>query len=205
MDTKNAPKARLIDGLVRQNIVLMGGLLISPVIAGATDFEKSVAISVVFSLVTIITIAVCRFIPRKFVYTIRIIAYAVIAAVVYIPVYLLANKIIGDFALSRVGIYIPVLIANPIIISKTETRLFLRPYGEMIKETIGYILGFDAVCLLVGAIRDTFVNSHIGGLKIDGITEIPALETSFGGFFIVGILAALSRALYNLFTESNKT
>ncbi len=194
---QRAAKGRPSDGLVRQNIVLMSGLLTGPVIAGATTFENAVAIVIGFSLITLITVMLCRFIPRKIVYTVRIIIYAVVASIIYIPVIIFINMLMGVTAIVSVGIYLPVLVTNPLILSKTETRLFLRPYGSMMLEILGYIAGFDIVCLLVGAVRDVLINSQIGWMRVDVGFTVPALETTFGGFLLVGVMAGLFRAVYN--------
>jgi electron transport complex protein RnfE len=195
------PKGRPSDGLIRQNIVLMSGLFIGPVIAGATDFKSAAAICIVFALITFFSVALCRLVPRQLVYTVRIILYAIIASALYIPAYLACEFLIGEAAILSAGIYLPVLVVNHVILSKTETRFFHLPYFQMLLDALGYIAGFVAVCLLTGIIRDIFVNSAIGGLGIESGFEIPALETTFGGFIIVGVLAGICRAVYNRRTK----
>lgn len=197
-EKRNNETVRPYDGLFRQNIVLMSGLLTGPVVAGATDFESAVVISLVFTLITLATVSICRFIPRKIVYTVRIIIYALVASLIYIPAYLLTEKLMGSAAVLNAGIYLPVLVTNPLILSKTETRFLHRSFKLMLPELLGYIAGFDIVCLLIGMIRDIFVSSRIGWVHVNnfGIT-IPALETSFGGFILVGVAAGLCRAVYS--------
>ena len=197
-------KSRLSDGLFRQNIVLMSGLLIGPVIAGAVDFESAAVISIVFTIITFFSVAFCRFVPRRMVYTVRIIIYALVASALYIPAYLTCQQIMGDDAVVKVGIYLPVLVVNHVILSKTETRFFHLPYITMLIEALGYIAGFVVVCMITGIIRDIFANSAIGSVYFYPGFEIPALETTFGGFIIVGILAGLCRALYN-FTQKQRS
>ncbi|MBD5384331.1 MAG: NADH:ubiquinone oxidoreductase subunit RnfE, partial [Ruminococcaceae bacterium] len=74
-----------LDGLLRQNIVLMSGLVTAPVIVAATTVERAVVLTVSFFLLSYTSILLCRFIPRRIVYTIRILLYAVVAAAMYIP------------------------------------------------------------------------------------------------------------------------
>lgn len=185
------------DGLWRQNVVLMSGLLAGPVIAGATNLENAVAISIAFTLITYITVSLCRVISRKIVYALRIILYAVVAAVVYIPVAYMLELLMGPTAINGVGIYLPVLVTNPVILAKSETRFYLMPLKNMFIELIGYILGFDIVCIVIGAMRDILVNGRLGWLNVEIGFAIPALETTFGGMIIVGVLAGLTRAVYN--------
>ena len=191
------------DGLVRQNIVLMSGLMTGPVIAGAKDFESAAAISIVFSIITFFSVALCRLIPRNLVYTVRIIVYAVVASALYVPAFLACQAVMGEAAVVKVGIYLPVLIVNHVILSKTETRFFHLSYSQMLIEALGYIAGFVSVCMITGIIRDIFVNSQIGAINFYVGFEIPALEATFGGFIIVGVLAGLCRALFN-YSQSRK-
>jgi len=193
----NKVKGRPSDGFFRQNIVLMSGLLIGPVIAGAKDFESAAAISFVFAFITFFSVALGRLVPRRLVYTVRIILYALVSAALYIPAHIICQNLMGEEVVVKVGIYLPILAVNHVILSKTETRFFHLPYFQMLLEVLGYIIGFTAVCLLTGAIRDMFVNSAIGPVAIEVGFEVPALETTFGGFIVVGVLAGICRALYN--------
>ena len=195
------PKGRPSDGIIRQNIALMSGLLIGPVIAGATDFASAAAISVVFSIVTFFSVALCRLVPRRLVYTIRIIVYAIIASALYIPAHLICEILLSEEAMISAGVYLPVLVVNHVILSKTETRFFHLPYSQMLTEALGYIIGFVGVCMITGTIRDIFVNSAIGTMNVEVGFAIPALETTFGGFILVGILAGICRAFYNYSTN----
>jgi electron transport complex protein RnfE len=196
--TPNTYTVRPTDGLFRQNVVLMSGLVTGAVIAGAKDLESAVTIAIVFTVVTFAAICFGRLIPRKIVYTLRIIAYALIAAICFIPARMLAVTLMGADAVESVGVYLVITIINSIILSKTETRFYREHFLPMIPDVLGYIAGFDVICLLVGSVRDVLVNSRIGWLPFNVGFTIPALNTTFGGFLLVGFLAGLFRAIYNL-------
>ena len=86
-------RINLRDGLIKQNMVFMSGMLIAPVIACATTLAKSLALCFVFSVVSFAAILLCRLIPRTIVYTVRVTLYTVAAAVFYIPAAILAGRI----------------------------------------------------------------------------------------------------------------
>lgn len=181
----------------------MSGALIAPVIAAANSFEKAAIICMAFSVVTFVTVLLCRFIPRKIVYTVRIIIYALVASLVYMPVYAVLNYYY-QLQLDWAGVYIPILVANPLILSKTESRFYLRPMKSMIADVIVYIIGFDAACMIIGSIRDLLINGAIGNTIFDMPFDMPALETTFGGYILLGVLAGLCRALYNAHKHRGK-
>lgn len=190
-------RINLKDGLIKQNMIFMSGMLIAPVIACATSLMKSLAVCFVFSFVSLASILVCRLIPRTIVYTIRVTLYTIAAAVFYIPAALLAGLIFGETVIKAAGVYLPILITNSLILSKTETRFYLEPKGNMAKDVIGFILGFDIACTITGALREFLASGRIAGAEIPILFTIPALETTFGGFLFVGIGAGLFRAVYN--------
>ena len=187
----------LKDGFIKQNMIFMSGMLIAPVIACATTLMKSLAVCFVFSFVSFAAILICRFIPRTIVYTVRVTLYTIAAAVFYIPAAMLAGLIFGETVIKAAGVYLPILITNSLILSKTETRFYLEPYWNMVKDVLGFIVGFDLACIVTGALREYFASGRIMGAEIPILFEVPALETTFGGFLFVGIGAGLCRAIYN--------
>lgn len=194
---KKNSNSRLTDGLVRHNIVLMSGTAIAPVAACATDYHNALALSVGFTIISLISILLCWFIPKKIGYTIRVTLYALIAGLAYIPAYMTLNAFYGEEIIRGLGVYLPILAVNPLILTKTETRFSLRPFHLMTLELAGYITGFNLVCLSVGIIRDILTNRRVGNFEFDMGFDIPALSTTFGGLILVGVLAGLSRWLYN--------
>lgn len=190
-------KISLKDGFIKQNMVFMSGILIAPVIACGSSFMKSLAICFVFSLVTFLAIVICRFIPRTIVYTIRVILYSLAASVLYIPVILLAEALFGESLIASVGVYLPILVTNSLLLSKTETRFFHESMKRMIPDVLCFIGGFDAACLFTGFVRELLADSRLFGYEIDTFFTVPALETTFGGFLFVGIGAGVCRAIYN--------
>lgn len=190
-------KISLRDGLFKQNIVFMSGLLVAPVIACANTLMKSLAVCMVFSLVSFLTILVCRAVPRKIAYTLRVIIYCLAASLIYIPVMLFIGSLFGEQLIASAGVYLPILVTNSLILSKTESRFYGEPINDMIIDSAVFILGFDISCIFIGALRELIANSTLGGLYIPMPFTVPALETTFGGFLTVGVLAGLFRGVYN--------
>lgn len=198
-------KISLKDGLYKQNIVFMSGLVIAPAIACATTLMKSLAVCLVFSLVSFFTIVICRPVPRKIAYTLRVIIYSLAASALYIPSIILAKGIFGMDIITAAGVYLPVLVTNSFILSKAETRFYGEPFGDMVIDCAVFIGGFDIACLFTGAVREIFANSTIGGAYINMPFTIPALETTFGGFLFIGVCAGIFRGLYNYHKEQRIT
>lgn len=187
---------KLRDGIIKQNIVLMSGLFAGPVIGAATTWENSLALSFVFSLVTILSVGICRFLPKKITFAVRIVLYALISTLVYIPVMMLAGLIFPQSLLDGIALYLILTVTNPLILSKTESRFFLRPIPLMYKDVAGFVLGFDISCILVGSIRDILTDNMIANTIIKINMQLPAMDRVYCGFILVGIIAGFCRYIY---------
>ena len=185
----------LLDGLAKQNVVLMTGIVNAPVIIAATSFKKGVVIALAFAIISLLTILTCSFIPKKIVYTLRVIIYALVGSVYYIPTVLLLENIF-PLTVQLIGIYMPLIIANALIFSKTESRFYLESKQKMVIDVIMFIIGFGVICVLTGGFREIICFGTFAGIKLLDIS-ISAFEAPFGGFILVGIMAGMFRALYN--------
>ncbi len=194
----NIPKHKLdksvFDGLFMKNTVLASGLVVAPIAAVATTVENAYALAVSFSCITFLTILIASFVPREIVYAVRIILYTIIAAMVYVPVIIFMDMFMEP-QITSLGIMLPLLITNSLIITRSEVQFFRVSKQRMIAESIAYIFGFDIAALLVGFIREVFASGSLGD-KILGIPiTFPSLSTTFGGFILLGILAAVLKKI----------
>ena len=190
----NKPSGKIsLDGLFRQNIVLMSGLVTAPIVVAATTFERAMVLTLSFLMISYSTILICRFVPRRIVYTVRIILYAAVAAVMYIPTALLLGALFPETA-ATVSIYIEIIVVNSLILAKTESRFYLMPYGEMAVDALIYVIGYAIAAFAVGIIRELLAFGSLFGLRVcDPL--MPAAKTPFFGFLLLGILAAVCRGI----------
>ncbi|MCM1299074.1 MAG: hypothetical protein NC228_05865, partial [[Eubacterium] siraeum] len=142
--------------------------------------------------------------PKKIASAVRRVLYALISSLVYIPVTLLEELIFPQSLLQSIELYLVIIVINPFILSKTESRFFLRPVPMMFKDLAGFVLGFDFACILVGTIRDILTDNIVLNTIIPMPIEIPAAGRVFGGFILVGMLAGLIRAIYNRYVKMKK-
>ncbi len=184
-----------MDGLAKQNVVLMTGIVNAPVVIAATTFKKGVVIAIAFAVISMLTIFICSFVPKKIVYTLRVITFALVGSVIYIPTVIMLEEIFPR-TVGLIGIYMPLLITNALIFSKTESRFYLRRRGEMMIDVFFFSVGFGVVCVLVGALRELITAGSIADIKLAEL-NVSAFEAPFGGFIMVGIMAGAFRALYN--------
>jgi electron transport complex protein RnfE len=191
---KKINDSALVNGLFKKNPILVSGMIIAPAVIYSNTFLNAFTLSVVFTLITLITLTLSSFIPKKVVYTIRIILYTIIGAIVYIPVIMLLNYLIPE-QIAGMGIFAPLLIVNSLIVSKSETTFFAETKGKMFVDVIFSILGYDIIVMLFGFVRELISTGSIGNNKLGMPMIFSGLSMPFGGFLLLGIFAAAFRAI----------
>ncbi len=188
----NKRKSSVFDGIFGDNIVLSSLMVISPVIICGDTLKNAVALIYAFSTITFLAVTVSSFVPSKIPYTIKVIIYALISSLIYVPVKWATQEFFPN-AIERIGIYFPLLAVNSLIIFRSEAELYKLPKGTMIMKLVFYILGFDSVMLATGFIRELFAYGTINGKIADINTLISGLSQPFGGFIFLGLFCGLYR------------
>ena len=201
MQSQQTRKARLSDGILKQNPVLMSGLFAVPVIGAATSWDTALAVCYMFTVITPVSVGLCRLLPKKIAFAVRIVLYALITSLIYVPAMYTASLIFSVGLTEGISLYLAVIVTNPLILTKTESRFFLRTPLQMFKDVFGFVIGFDLACLLVGVIRDILADNIVGNVIVPLSFQMPSMNTVSGGFVLVGVLAGLFRALYNKFVK----
>ena len=184
----------LYEGLTTKNALFVSGLVIAPVVTYATSLRHGLMLAGMFTAVTFLSLLIASFVPRNIVYAVRIILYTFIAALVYVPVYIIATQLFPS-ELAEMGVFAPLLITNSFIISKSEVKFFREKRSKMFTDIIFYILGYDAAVILYSVVRELLS----GGSLMDSIygipTVMPVFSTTAGGLILLGFCAALFRAV----------
>lgn len=192
----------LLSGILGENVVLSGLMVISPVIICGDTLKKAWALIYAFSLLTFLSVLISSFVPAKLPYTAKVIIYAVISSAVYIPVRLTSGVIYPE-SISRIGIYFPLLAVNSLIVFQTEAKFFRMKKSDMIISLFFCILGFDIVMLITGFLRELFAYGTINNMIVDADTLIDGLSKPFGGFVFLGLMCGAYRWLRSYFRDGN--
>lgn len=187
-------KNSIFDGLLNDNTVLSSLMVISPVIICGDTLQNAFALIYAFSAITFLSVMIGSFIPHKLPYALKIIIYAVISSLTYIPVRLMAEQFFPDI-IPRTGIYFMLIAVNSLITVQTEAKFYRMNRGRMILSLIFHILGFDAVMLITALIRELFAHGTIYGRVVDSDILISGLGMPFGGFIFLGIFCGIYRKI----------
>lgn len=199
----NDRRPSVTDGLLADNTVLSAFMVISPVIMCGDNLKNALALSYVFTAITLLSVIISSFIPKKMPYAVKIIVYAVISSLVYIPVRILAENYYSG-SIESIGIYYPLLAVNSLIVYQTEAKFFRMKKGKMLGSLLFYVLGFDAVVLVTGFLRELLAYGTIYNRVVDMNTLISGLAQPFGGFIFLGLLCGFYRKLRSVYDKNKE-
>lgn len=199
----NNRKPSVTDGLFADNTVLSALMVISPVIVCGDNLKNALALAYAFTAITLFSVIISSFVPKKLPYAVKIILYAVISALVYIPVRLAAESFyIGS--IESIGMYYPLLAVNSLIVHQTEAKFFRMKRGKMISSLVFYIIGFDAVILITGLVRELIAYGTINNRVADMNTVISGIGQPFGGFIFLGLFCGLYRKIRSMVIKNQE-
>ena len=135
-----------------------------------------------------------KFIPDK----VRIPSFIVVIAAFVTILKLLLQAYVPSLY-SSLGIFLPLIVVNCIILARAEAFASKHPVVESAVDGLGMGLGFTIALTLIGAIREILGSGKIFGIGIFGDSFEPMLilVLASGGFLSYGILLGIINAITN--------
>lgn len=210
MSTLQSIKERLFNGIIKENPTFVMMLGMCPTLAVTTSCENGIGMglttTVVLAMSNLIISMLRKIIPDK----VRVPAYIVIVASFVTIVQFLLEAYLPELN-SSLGIYIPLIVVNCIILGRAEAYASKNPMIPSLFDGIGMGLGFTFGLGVLGAFREFLgfgtilsydVLSKINKL-IDMITESPELDfvpitiigLAPGAFFVLAFLVAIQNKI----------
>ena len=180
------------NGIIDENPTFRLVLGMCPTLAVTTAVSNALGMGAAATFVLIcsnMVIALLRnFIPAK----VRIPAYVVIIAAFVTIVQLLMKAFLPALD-SALGIFIPHIVVNCIILGRAEAFASKNQVVPSILEGLGMGIGFTLALTLIATIREILGNGTFLGISLFGPGYPPALIMILapGGFITLGLLLGL--------------
>lgn len=188
----NSVKERLVNGIVKENptFVLMLGMC--PTLAVTTSAINGLGMGlttmVVLALSNVFISMLRHIIPDK----VRIPAFIVIIASFVTMVELLLQGFI-PFLYDALGIYIPLIVVNCIILGRAEAYAYKNPVIPSLFDGIGMGLGFSVALTCIGAVRELLGAGTLFGIGVmpENFVPVSIFIMAPGAFFVLALLTAV--------------
>ncbi len=186
---------RLHNGIIKENPTFVMMLGMCPTLAVTSSaingLGMGLSTTVVLILSNMLISALRKIIPDK----VRIPAFIVVVASFVTIVQLLLQAYI-PFLYSALGVYIPLIVVNCIILGRAEAYASKNPVVASAFDGIGMGLGFTVGLTLIGICREILGSGAVFGFKFipDGF-QISIFVMAPGAFFVLAALTALQNRM----------
>ncbi len=192
MKTENSVWERLFNGIVKENPTFVLTLGMCPTLAVTTSAVNGLGMglstTVVLALSNLLISALRKVIPDK----VRIPAFIVIIASFVTMTQLLLQGYLPDLY-DALGIYIPLIVVNCIILGRAEAYASKNPVILSLFDGIGMGLGFSLALTCIGAVRELLGAGEIFGIRVmpEGYVPFSIFIMAPGAFFVLAALTAI--------------
>lgn len=193
---KNKNLSYFTNGLIKENPVLRLVLGTCPTLAVTTAAINGIGMGLAATAVLVcsnIAISLLRnVIPAR----VRIPAFITVIAG-FVSVVQMLVKAFAPSVDKSLGIYLPLIVVNCIILARAEMFASKNSVLPSILDGLGMGIGFTAVLTLMGAIRELLGAGTIFSIPVTAefISPMIIFLLPPGGFFVFGMLVAASNAI----------
>ncbi|HKL48806.1 MAG TPA: electron transport complex subunit E [Desulfuromonadales bacterium] len=181
----------LTKGLWRENAVFRLLLGLCPTLAVTTSAENGLGMGLATTFVLLCSNIVVSLLRKVIPAKVRIPAFIVIIASFVTVVQLTMEAYLYDLH-KALGIFIPLIVANCLILGRAEAFASKRSLVPSVVDGVGMGVGFTLALFVLGAVREVFGAGTIFGISLFGAAYQPLLLMILppGAFISLGLLLA---------------
>lgn len=185
------------DRILLNNPVVMQGLGLAPLVVAAINVKNATMLAVAVALLLTPTRVIAAFLSRFSYFRFRGLTYTVTSAAVYAGVLWVMEHLFTSADITLLGLYLPLLVADPIILKRYE-----RPQRERIRTafrkgvitTAGYVLAMYVTAIM----REFLGTGVLFGFTLTKTPLFPMAQLPSGGFILLALMIALWRGGVNI-------
>lgn len=178
------------------NPVLIQAAGLCAIVAVATTLKTAVLLAAAFFPVLIITQVFACLALKRVPRWIRVAIYLLIGTAIIAGIIYAIDTFVPEISLGA-GIYLALTAANSIIALHCEKLAVKTDLRHAFFDSVATALGYAAVIIPVGVLREMIGSSTIWGANIKIPMTYPAILMPFGGFLVLAFFAAALKALIN--------
>jgi Na+-transporting NADH:ubiquinone oxidoreductase subunit NqrD len=193
------PYTRLLfDGTIAKNPLFITGLVISPAVFCADTVKGGLAAAICFALITIITSGIIALLPaQKIIYTLRIILYTAVAALVCGGAVWVTERIFAA-EVSEFIVFLQCMCVNSLILERFDKRNVNSKVKKLF-FTVSAVIGFTAAILIFATVREIVSYGTFYGNTVSVSQPFPVFGNVFGGFILLGLFCGIFKLILQFF------
>jgi len=203
---KKKTNRRWLAGAALQNPILVQAAGLTAVIVAASTLQGALWVSAV----TAAHLIICELLAsamKRVPSWLRVAVYFAIGLAIACPMtylvdyltdylYLLGmNSLAGPAALAPLRVFLPLMAVNALTAVRCERYAILHTPGDALRDAVANSLGYAAVAILTGAVRELLGYGTLLGFQLSKNLHIRGVWMPFGGFLLLGAMAAVLKVI----------
>ena len=194
---------RIYNGILKENPAFILMLGMCPTLAVTTSAINGLGMGLSSLVVLAISNVVISLLRKVIPDEVRLPAFIVIVAS-FVTVVELLMEAYMESLYAALGIYIPLIVVNCIILGRAEAYASKNPPLLSLFDGLGMGLGFTIALVIIGSIRELLGAGSIFGIALPGNFEpIAFFVRAPGAFLVLAVLVAIMNAV-GIKTRANK-
>ena len=176
-------------GFFTENPVFRLALSLCPAVAVTNSVKNGLLMGVAVLAVQVLSSATVALFKNQIHDKVRIPVYTIIIAV-WVTVIDMLTAAVAPAVYAQIGLYIKLIVAFAIIISRLEVFASMEPLIPSIVDGVGMGFGFLFAMVLISSFREVLGNGSFWGIPLVDAKPILLFILPAGGFFTIGLLMA---------------
>jgi electron transport complex protein RnfE len=187
---------RLYNGLIKENPTLVLMLGMCPTLAVSTAAINGIGMGLSTTAVLILSNFVISVLRRVIPNEVRLPAYIVIVASLVTVTELLIEAYLPSIY-NALGIYIPLIVVNCIILGRAEAYANKNTPWLSVMDGVGMGLGFTIALTLAGLVREFLGNGTVFELRVlpESVEPMGIFVQPPGAFLVIALFIAIMNAV----------
>ena len=187
---------RIYNGVIKENPILILMLGMCPTLAVSTQAINGIGMGLSTTVVLICSNLLISALRKVIPDQVRLPAYIVIVASFVTVTELLIQAYLPSIY-SALGIYIPLIVVNCIILGRAEAYANKHPVGLSIMDGLGMGIGFTLALTLAGALRELLGSGTVFGLQVlpETVEPVRLFVQPPGAFLVIALFIIIMNAI----------
>lgn len=188
----NSCTERLKNGIITENPTFVMMLGMCPTLAVTSSAVNGLGMGLTTTVVLILSNAFISLLRKVIPDKVRIPGFIVIVASFVTMIQLLLKAYL-PFLDSALGVYIPLIVVNCIILGRAEAYAYKNPVIPSLFDGIGMGLGFSVALTCIGAVRELLGAGTLFGIGVmpENFVPVSIFIMAPGAFFVLAVLTAI--------------
>ena len=200
--TPNSPGERIYNGIVKENPTFVTMIGMCPTLAVTTSVINGIGMGLTTMVVLVLSNVLISLLRKIIPDSLRMPCYIGVIASFVTVVELLLEAYLPSLN-EALGLYIPLIVVNCIIMGRAEAFAGKNPVIPSLFDGLGMGLGFTVGLVCLGAVRELFGSGTILGFQVmpKAYEPINIFILAPGAFFVLAILIAIIQKVNNTKAE----